>query len=174
MMIAPPDTTRHMDHLDAAVKTVIDQCLGVRPGEQVVVVTDAGTRAMGDALRDAAAAAGAEAVLTVMAPREENGQEPPASVAAAMAAADVFIAPTSKSLSHTRARKAATDGGSRGATLPGVTEDMLARLMTCDFPTLRRRSAELARLLTEAGEVRITCPRGTDLTLDLSGRGGLP
>ena len=163
-----------MDHLDAAVKTVIDQCLGVRPGEQVVVVTDAGTRAMGDALRDAAAAAGAEAVLTVMAPREENGQEPPASVAAAMAAADVFIAPTSKSLSHTRARKAATDGGSRGTTLPGVTEDMLARLMTCDFPTLRRRSAELARLLTEAGEVRITCPRGTDLTLDLSGRGGLP
>jgi len=85
----------------------------------------------------------------------------------------VFVAPTSKSLSHTRARKAATDGGARGATLPGVTADMLSRLMACDFETLRRRSAELARLLTEASEVRITCPRGTDLTMDLSGRNGI-
>jgi leucyl aminopeptidase (aminopeptidase T) len=105
--------------------------------------------------------------------RAEHGQEPPAPVAAALAAADVFIAPTSKSLSHTRARKAATDGGARGATLPGVTASMLARLMACDLDALQRRSAELARLLTAADEVRITCPRGTDLRLDLTGRAGI-
>ena len=162
-----------MTDLERAVQTVVNDCLGVRPGECVVVVVDEGTRALGDALRDAAAAAGGEAVLTVMDPREEHGQEPPEPVAAALAAADVFIAPTTKSLSHTRARKAASDGGARGATLPGVTEDMLARLMACDFATLQRRSAALARLLTEADEVRITCPRGTDLTLDLSGRSGI-
>ena len=66
-------------------------------------------------------------------PATSTAQEPPAPVAAALAAADVFIAPTSKSLSHTKARKAATDGGARGATLPGVTASMLARLMACDF-----------------------------------------
>jgi aminopeptidase len=49
---------------------------------------------------------------------------------------------------------------------------MLSRLMTCDFPLLQRRSGELARLLSEADAVRITCPRGTDLELDLSGRDG--
>jgi leucyl aminopeptidase (aminopeptidase T) len=162
-----------MEDLDLAVETVIRRCLGVQPGEAVAVVVDAGTRSLGDALRGAAAAAGADAVLTVMDPREEHGQEPPAPVAAALAAADVFIAPTTKSLSHTRARKAATDGGARGATLPGVTEDMLARLMACDFATLQRRSAELARLLAEADEVVITCPRGTDLRLDLEGRAGI-
>ena len=32
----------------------------------------------------------------------------------------------------------------------------------------------LARLLTGAGEARITCPRGTDLRLDLTGRDGIP
>ena len=53
----------------------------------------------------------------------------------------MFIAPTSKSLSHTKARKAATDGGARGATLPGVTASMLARLMACDLDALQRRSA---------------------------------
>src|SRR5215210_1157030 len=162
-----------MSDLDGAVETVIRRCLGVRAGEQVAVVVDGSTRALGDALRAAASGAGADAVLCVMDQLGEHGQEPPAPVAAALAAADVFIAPTAKSLSHTRARKAATDAGARGATLPGVTEDMLARLMACDFETLQRRSGELARLLDGADEARITCPRGTDLRLDLSGRPGI-
>src|SRR5215218_1466978 len=140
-----------MSDLDRAVETVVGRCLGVRAGEQVAVVVDETTRALGDALRAAASAAGADAVLCVMDERGEHGQEPPGPVAAALAAADVFVAPTAKSLSHTRARKAATDRGARGATLPGVTEDMLARLMACDLETLRRRSAELARRLDEAG-----------------------
>jgi len=162
-----------MSDLDRAVETVVGRCLGVRSGEQVAVVVDEHTRALGDRLRDAAQARGGEAVTVVMTARGEHGEEPPAPVAAALAAADVFVAPTSKSLSHTQARKAASDGGARGATLPGVTASMLARLMACDFETLQRRSAELARLLTAAGEARITCPRGTDLRLDLTGRDGI-
>src|SRR3954451_15601664 len=162
-----------MEELDRAVETVIGRCLGVRSGEQVVVVVDERTSALGERLRAAAGQAGADAALCVMAARAEHGEEPPAPVAAALAAADVFIAPTAKSLSHTKARKAATDGGARGATLPGVTADMLARLMACDLDALQRRSAELARLLDGAGEAHVSCPRGTDLRLDLSGRPGI-
>jgi leucyl aminopeptidase (aminopeptidase T) len=162
-----------MSQLQQAVQTVVGQCLGIQPGERVVVVADRNTRGLGDALRDASAEARAEAVLCTMEPREVDGQEPPDAVAAALQAADVFIAPTTRSLSHTKARKAASDRGARGATLPGVTEDMLVRLMACDFPTLRRRSTALAQLLTDATEARIRCPRGTDLHLDLSGRTGI-
>src|SRR5436190_6827652 len=139
-----------MDELGLAVQAVVGRCLGVRAGEDVVVVVDSGTREIGEALREEAARAGAEAVLTVMDPREVDGQEPPAAVAAALAAAGVFIAPTSRSLSHTRARKAATENGARGATLPGVTADMLGRLMAADLETLQRRSRALAELLTAA------------------------
>jgi leucyl aminopeptidase (aminopeptidase T) len=163
-----------MSELERAVATVIDQCLAIREGEEVVVVVDNATRAIGDALRDAAAQRGAEAVLTVMDPRPRDGAEPPAAVAGALKEADVFIAPTSRSLSHTRARKAASEAGARGATLPGVTEDMLARLMACDFPTLQRRSRALAELLSNADEARFTCPRGSDFTMALTGRTGLP
>jgi leucyl aminopeptidase (aminopeptidase T) len=162
-----------MTELEQAVEAVVHQCLGVRTGEQVVVIADSGTRAIGDLLLDAAARAQAEVVLCTMQPRGENGQEPPEAVAAALATADVFIAPTTKSLSHTKARKAASDRGARGATLPGVTEDMLARLMACDFPTLQRRSARLAQLLTDADEAHVTGPDGTDLRLDLTGRDGI-
>jgi leucyl aminopeptidase (aminopeptidase T) len=109
-----------------------------------------------------------------MEPREVDGQEPPPTVAAALAAATVFIAPTLRSLSHTRARKAASEAGARGATLPGVTEDMLARLMATDFPLMAARSRRVAELLSAADEARMTCPRGSEMTFDLSGREGIP
>jgi leucyl aminopeptidase (aminopeptidase T) len=162
-----------MSDLQRAAETVVGPCLGVQAGEDVVIVVDETTRAIGEALRVAAAAAGAEAVTCVMEPRAVDGQEPPAAVAAALAAARVFIAPTRRSLSHTRARKAASDAGARGATLPGVTEDMLARLMACDFPTMAARSQAVAELLTAADHAHVTCPRGSDFTVDLSGRGGI-
>ena len=162
-----------MSDLDHAVDTVIADCLAVAGGEDVVVVVDPETRDLGDALRGRAAAVGADAVLALMDERADNGTEPPPPVAAALAAADVFIAPTSKSLSHTRARKAASDAGARGATMPGVTTDMLARVMAVDFPALRARSAAVARALGDADEAHLTCPLGSDLRLDLHGRDGI-
>jgi leucyl aminopeptidase (aminopeptidase T) len=159
-----------MSDLERAVETVVGPCLGVSEAEEVVIVADRTTEALGAALRDAATRLGAEAVVAVMEPREVDGQEPPAAVAAALLAAQVFIAPTRRSLSHTRARKAASDAGARGATLPGVTADMLARLMASDFDAMAERSRRVAALLTDATEARVTCPRGSDMTFDLSGR----
>ena len=163
-----------MADLGPAVHTVIDRCLGVAPGEEVLVIADSGTRSIGEALREAARAAGGEAVLAVMDPREVDGNEPPETIAGALGCCDVFIAPTSRSLSHTQARKRATDQGARGATLPGVTEDMLARMMAIDFDTMAARSRAVADRLSSADTARVTCPRGTDFSLDLTGREGLP
>src|SRR5436305_2915021 len=163
-----------MPDLGPAVSTVVRRCLAIGPGEEVVVVADAGTRAVGEALRDEASSAGADAVLTVMDPRADDGTEPPSAVAAALAASDVFIAPTSRSLSHTLARKRASEAGARGATMPGVTEDMLARVMAVDFDTMAARSRAVAAALDGATSAHLTCPRGSDLTLELPGRRGIP
>lgn len=162
-----------MSDLDQAIATVVHRCLGVQAGEEVLVIADPGTRDLGDALRAEAEAAGGDAVLALISERDSHGAEPPSPVAEAMLAADAYIAPTTKSLSHTRARKAATEAGARGATLPGVTADMLARVMAVDFDGLRRRSGAVAELLEGAGEARLTCPRGTDMRFDLSGRTGI-
>ncbi len=159
-----------MPDLSPAVATVIRQCLNVAPGENVVVVADGPSRAIGEALREEAVRAGADAVLTLMDPRREDGEEPPPTVAAAIKASDVFIAPTSRSLSHTTARKEANQAGARGATMPGVTEDMLARVMAVDFPLMAARSQAVAELLTNAATARVTCPRGTELVLQLGER----
>jgi leucyl aminopeptidase (aminopeptidase T) len=91
-----------------------------------------------------------------------------------MAAADVLLAPTVQSLSHTAARKRASEKGARCATLPGVTEDMLARVMSADMEGLRRKGHAVAEALDRASEAHITDANGTDLTLDLSGREAIP
>jgi leucyl aminopeptidase (aminopeptidase T) len=164
---------RPVPDLTASVRTVIHRCLAVNAGEDVVVIVDRGTRTIGEALRGEAAGTGADAVLIVMEPREMDGTEPPRPIAAALGACDVFIAPTTRSLSHTAARKRATDAGARGATMPGVTEDMLARVMGVDFDLVVARSRAVAAVLDRASTAHITCPRGSDLNLDLTGRQGI-
>jgi leucyl aminopeptidase (aminopeptidase T) len=159
--------------LDRAISSVVRDCLGVAAGEDVLVISDPATERLGQRLRAAAAAAGGDAVLAVMDERPSHGAEPPESVAAALSVCDVFIAPTTKSLSHTQARKRASDAGARGATMPGVTEDMLARVMDVDFDALRRRSQAAAAVLDAAEEARLTSPDGSELHLDLRGRSAI-
>jgi len=162
-----------MPDLGPAIGTVLSRCLAIGVDEDVLVIVDEATRAIGEALRARAAEAGADAVLAVMDARESDGSEPPPPVAAALEACDVFIAPTSRSLSHTTARKRASDAGARGATMPGVTGEMLARVMAVDFEVMAARSRAVAALLDQGGVAHLTCPGGTDLTLDIGNRAGI-
>ena len=162
---------RAMSELERAVETVIGSCLGVRPGEDVVIVVDRTTVARRGAARRCGRA-GAEPVMCVMEPRDVDGQEPPGHRRGGARGRRRFIAPTRRSLSHTARAQGGQRDGARGATLPGVTEDMLARLMTGDFtpmsaPGRRRRAADRGR------RAHVTCPRGTDLAFDLTGRNGI-
>jgi leucyl aminopeptidase (aminopeptidase T) len=162
-----------MGELDLAVATVVDRCLGIGAGETALVIADSGTAPIGEALRQAAAERGADAVLALMDERATDGSEPPRPIAAALAACNVYIAATTRSLSHTNARKRATDAGVRGATMPGVTPEMLARVMAVNFETMSAWSNAISELLTAGDAARVTCPLGTDLTVDLHGRHGI-
>jgi leucyl aminopeptidase (aminopeptidase T) len=163
-----------MGDLERAVKAVIEDCLAVKAGEDVVVVCNPATQNLAERLRLGAEAVGAEAVLAMMTERDQHGVEPPDTIAAAMLKADVLLVPTVQSLSHTAARKAATNAGARAATLPGATEEMLARVMSADMDELRRKGAAVADLLTAGSEAHLTCANGSDLRLGLEGRTAIP
>jgi leucyl aminopeptidase (aminopeptidase T) len=170
-LIGLPNSLEAMsEELDKAVRAVVQDCLGVGRGEEVLVICNPATRVLGERLQAEAAAAGGDAVLAVIAERPSHAAEPPGSVAAAMAAADVVLAPTVQSLSHTAARRAATEAGVRVATLPGVTEEMLARVMSADIEGLRRKGTAVAAELDRGTEARISCANGSDLRLGLEGR----
>ena len=154
-------------------KMLLEDCLAVRPGEQVLIVTDDEKLSIGQCILQAARELGAKAILMQIRPREIPGQEPPMAVARAMASADVVIAPTVASLTHTRARIEAVAAGTRIATMPGITESMFQSGAICaDYLQVASFTQRLADLLTQAQEATVI-KEGLRLTLKLSGRSGV-
>lgn len=160
--------------LRQAARTALIQCMGLRAGESCLVVTDRELFSVGAAFWEEAFQAGAEAMLIEMIPRRRNGEEPPQAVAWAMKHANVVIIPTSKSLSHTAARREACQAGARIASLPGITEECAVRTLVADYDEIAERSIRLAQILSEGKVARLTSARGTRLELSIEGREGYP
>ncbi len=148
----------------------LSNCLGVKPGEQVAIVTDTETAEIGTALFEQALELETEALLLEMKPRDASGQEPPSAVAAAMRECDVYILATRRSLSHTQARRQAKEAGARGASMPGVTVDMMLRTMPVDYDVIAARSNKLVEMMQPVKTLRITTELGTDITLNVEGK----
>lgn len=163
-----------MQDLSAAARIAVTECMGVKKGESVLIVADEPTVLVARELWQAAIDAGAEAVYMEMTPRLNDGVEPPDTIAEAMVFADVVLAATSRSLSHTDARKEASKAGARIASLPGITADMMQRTLKADYQQIAAVSETFAKALTGGSEARLTTPAGTDLTLSLVGRDGHP
>jgi aminopeptidase len=159
--------------LDDAVNSLIRDCLEPSPSEEMLVVCNPGTEELGALLRIHAQGEGAEATLAVISERDSYAAEPPRAVAAAMLAVDIVVAPTVQSLSHTAARRAASEAGVRVASMPGVTGEMLARVMSADLSLLRKRGTAISRALGAGSEARITCANGSDLRLGLEDRSAI-
>ncbi len=154
--------------LDSAVIAVKD-CLKAQKGETVLVVTDSELREIGEALLEAARSLETEAMLMEIIPRERNGEEPPEPVTHAMMKSDVVIAPTSKSLTHTAARRQACAEGARVATMPGILRETMIRCLGADYYAIADRTRKVTELLTKAQTARVTTVSGTDLTLPING-----
>ena len=150
--------------LREAAETAIHQCLALESDESCVVITDDEREAIGEVLYEVAREVTTDAVICRYPPGPQHGAEPPAPVAGAFLEADVFVAPTTKSLTHTRARSDATDAGARGATMPGITEDVMIAGLDADYEAIGRACDDLLAQIEGAESVRVTSPQGTDVT----------
>ena len=146
--------------------------MAMKPGEKALVITDAPLARIGQSFFEAALEIGSEAILIEIPELKRSGQEPPKVVADLMKEMDIIVAPTSRSLTHTAARLAATRAGARIITLPDITSEILMRSVEVDYLVLKRATDRLAGALTEAKMARVTCPQGTDLAMSLKGRTG--
>ncbi|WP_226040087.1 aminopeptidase [Natrinema sp. DC36] len=159
-----------MTALRAAAETAVRQCLGLEAGESCAVVTDDARVPIGEAIYEVASEITDDAVIVRYPPGETHGGEPPAPVAAAMAGADVVLAPTTKSLSHTRARTDANEAGARVATLPGITEDVFTTGLAADYESIAAHCEAVREQVAGADEVRVTTEAGTDITFGVGDR----
>lgn len=156
------------EQLYSAAQTTLNECLGLQPTETLLIISDDDTPAeIVNALYAVARTIGSEVLKIQILPREFNGQELPPAVSAALLECDVFLGPTSKSFSHTESRRVATRSGVRGATLPGITQDIFERLMSADYQQMQEKAQNLLKQINPASNCRITTPAGTDLYIEL-------
>lgn len=149
---------------------VIKNCMGVKNGDKVLIVTDTLRRGVANIFLESAKKFTDYARIIEMTPRKENGQEPPEEVAKAMLLADVLLFVTSKSLTHTQARREATKKGIRLASMPGITKEIALRTLGIDYTEVKSRTDKLAGLLTRGSKVELASPGGTRLVLNIEGK----
>lgn len=154
------------------VRTIIRDCLGFKKGEHVLIVTDNGLQMLARFFYKEFKEDGIECLLLKMPCGKMHGQEPPKKIASALKAADIALLLTSMSLSHTVARKQASKAGTRMASLPSVTAEILQRSIKLNYTSLKKQVATVARRLTKGNRLEIYTDKGTHLGMSIQGRYG--
>jgi leucyl aminopeptidase (aminopeptidase T) len=149
---------------------VMRDCMAVRSDESVLIVTD--DKAIDEAaiFFEAAKQFTKNVTLITMPAGTEHAQEPLPEVASLMKQYTVALLVTTCSLSHTQARKAACVAGTRIASMPTITHEMILRTLPIDYTEIAELSTQVATLQTAGSAVHITSPRGTDLQFSINGR----
>lgn len=159
--------------LAKGAKIIVEVCAQVKAGEKALVVTEPKMLNMAEAMMAALVNVDAEPVMVVMPPRDVDGQEPPAAVAAAMKASDVFFNVVDKSITHTNATRQAAASGARGIMMTQFNEAMLHHGgVFADFATIAPQCEKVAQALANSELVHVTTPLGTDITFKAPGRRG--
>ncbi|HIH98301.1 MAG TPA: aminopeptidase [Thermoplasmata archaeon] len=103
-----------------------------------------------------------------------HGAEPGKKVEEKMKDADVVIAITNYSLTHTEARENACRSGTRIASMPLFIPEMFypGGPMAADYTKIYKESERIAEVVTQAKNVVVNSPGGTDIRFSLEGRDG--
>jgi leucyl aminopeptidase (aminopeptidase T) len=144
----------------------------VAEGDSVVIVTDPEMERYATLIADAARDRGALVTTCLMPVRRQDGEEPPEPVARAMAEARVIFSPVSISITHTRAMRAALEAGARAILMTAYTDEILTSpaLLETDFHQQATVCRRIGDAFTAGKQVRLTSPKGTDLTFSIDGR----
>jgi leucyl aminopeptidase (aminopeptidase T) len=154
-------------------KKIIEQCAGVKEGENVVISTDSNKIRIAEVLAGITLSVGGIPTI-VMIPSSiqgMHGAQLPEPVVAACRESDVFLLPSTWSQTHTDARIEALQNDARGATLCEVTEDCLCvGGILADFEECDRIGRRLGEHLSKTKEMRIRTEKGTDIKGDVTNR----
>lgn len=135
-----------MNPLEKSAYTALTTCLDLKRDESLLIITDDNKLTIGKTLYTIGKELSREALLAVMPPAMVNGEEPSAAIAALMKQYDVVVCPTSKSLTHTNARRNACKEGTRVATMPGISEDIMIRTLKADYEAIAERTIKISNI----------------------------
>jgi leucyl aminopeptidase (aminopeptidase T) len=157
-------------NLSKAAAIALKEYMGLSPDETLLIISDENMREIGMALYEAGKGMAMEAFYLEMKSRDLNSEEPPDQVASMMRKVDVVVCPTTKSLTHTEARRRASDLGVRVGTMPGISEDIMVRLFAAESKKIIQLSDIVAEKLIKTSIVKVTSKLGTDLSMQVKKR----
>ncbi len=153
-------------------KTVVHTCLGVREGEQLLIVSDdESDPVLVSALHAAAVLSGADVTVITQAVRGLPGAPANAVVSAAIAGADCVISPTTYALSFTPAfGEAITSKRCRGIVMTGMrSEHFTAGAAFADYDEVYEITKSLVEIFDAGSTMHVTSAAGSDLTASIEG-----
>ncbi len=161
-----------MKNLMIGARIAVNQCMNIKKTEKVLIITDRDMpEELSRALMDAVGEVGAQCVLKFMEPLNRNGQEPSKEIVELMKTPDALFLVTSRSLSHTKARRDASKAGLRIASMPTVTEFSFTEGgLTADYRVVKELTRKIYERLKNVKTIKITSDNGTDFTTSVDGR----
>lgn len=154
--------------MSKAAQTALTQCMSLKKKDSVLIVTDTLKKRIAEDFFYEAIKLAKNVLLITMPVGKIDGEEPPKLVAEVMKRGyDILLLITTASLSHTKATTAARKTGSRVASMPGITEDMMKRCIPVDYRKIALLNKKISKRLKKAHSVRITTSKGTDFVVSV-------
>ena len=160
--------------LYAAAEKAVTQSLRIKAGEQFLLVTDKAKMDIAEAFAFWAKKCGAETTTYLMTETLRPISEPTKLFRMLAESPKVMVYMLDARIAEKPFRGYMVQAGEthgRLCMMPGITVDMMERLVNIDYFKLAEKTKRIMRLLKDAGDVRITNPAGTDISFSVKKRG---
>ena len=183
---------RHGEGLWKAARVAINDVLGVKKDETVLIVTNPQKDVLdiSMALYDASVMAKGSPSLIVQETKSQLDFAEPSVVNSLSSEPDCMISISLEKLGKDRIRMKSPikvgkkkydhifnyllgEGKSRAFWSPSITKKMFIKTVPVNYPQMRMLCKKISKVLTKATEVRITTKKGMDLRIGLKGRKAL-
>ena len=158
-------------------RIIVDTCIGVKPGEKMVILTDAANRGHSDAVAAMADRAGAEVIVIDVSQQVTDvlageAADPPAHLAAAIREANISVTMTSQEYSQRFSHKLhkfapISERCSHYQVDDGIDEWLLNPDL---LQTVKDRSERIMRAVSNSERIRVTTSAGTDVETSIGNR----
>ncbi|MBI2647600.1 aminopeptidase [Candidatus Woesearchaeota archaeon] len=135
--------------------------MNLKSNESCLIITDDKLKPIGNILYNNSLKITKKSKLILIPTSKVHGAEPPKDIANVMLKYDVILIPTTKSLSHTKARENASKKGARIASMPGITIDMMKKALNVDFYKIRKINNFLISRLKNCSKVTLKTKNST-------------
>ncbi len=162
-----------MNKLYSAGKQAIVGSLRVRKGEKLLLVTDKQKMPIAEALAFWAGKQGAEVTTYLMTETLRPINAPTSIFKTMIEQANVTMYMLDARVAEKPFRGFMVANGAkfgRICMMPGITIDMMERLVNIDFSKMDALTRKVIRIIKDCSEVRVTNKLGTDITFSVKGR----